>query len=300
MKADMFQEILEGLESPPKSIPSKYFQENPEVDPFHLNEYYFNRCEKEILSQHAHEIARALPKEEFNLIELGADPTGKSHILISEFLKKKNFFNHYTIDPHAKSLEQIAHDLEENFPTLFAHGVKATALKGLRQITEINTKKKVLLLLGSQLSQRSPEEMLGFMQGLRSLTQAGDLILIGFPMKFVDQSSLKAQHHLKTLDHLNEKLTADFDSSYYKYIEVYNDMPATCEGFLVSTKNQKVHFIEAEREVEIGKNELIQTDAMALLNKEEICLLMQSTGFKAVKFFYDKEKQFVDILIAAN
>lgn len=300
MKDQMFQEILEGLEAPPKSIPSKYFQENPEVDPFHLDEYYFNRCEKEILSQYASEIARAVPAEEFNLIELGADPGGKSYVLISEFLKKKNFFNHYTIDPHAKSLEQTAKGLEENFPSLFAHGVKATALTGLHSIAQINTKKKVLLLLGSQLSQRSPEEMMGFMQGLRSQLQSKELVLVGFPMKFIDQASAKAAHHLKILSQFNQDLMTDFDPSQYKYIEVYNDMPATSEGFLVSTQNQKVHFTEYSREVEISKNELIQTEATALLSEEEIRLLMQKTGFKVEKFFYDNEKNFADVLIIAS
>lgn len=124
MNEAMFQEILESLESPPKSIPSKYFQRSPEVDPFHLNEYYFNRCEKELLAMYADKIAKTFSTEEFNLVELGADPSGKSHILISEFLKKKNFFSHYIVDPHEKALEQAGQVTEEAFPHLLAHQIR--------------------------------------------------------------------------------------------------------------------------------------------------------------------------------
>lgn len=171
---------------------------------------------------------------------------------------------------------------------------------GLKQLTEINHKKKAFLLLGSQLSQKNPDGMIHFMQTLRFFLKPGDVGLVGFPMKFVDQAAVKAEHQLNVLLQLNHELEADFDPSHYKYIEVYNDMPATCESFLVSTQPQKIHFSANQREVEIDKNEKILTGSTALLSEEEIDLLMQTTGFKVEKFFYDHDKIFADVLIVAQ
>src|SRR5215469_3499804 len=78
-------DVRAGLTSTPKSLPPKYFYDARGSELFEeitrLPEYYLTRREREILVEHAHDIARAARSD--TLVELGSGSSEKTRLLLS-------------------------------------------------------------------------------------------------------------------------------------------------------------------------------------------------------------------------
>ena len=79
-------DVLIGLSSPRKSIPSKYLYDARGSELFRritdLPEYYPSRCELEILTRDLDSIAQRLDRTPFNLVELGPGCCDKTRLFL--------------------------------------------------------------------------------------------------------------------------------------------------------------------------------------------------------------------------
>ena len=84
-KADILRELLEGLQKPEKSLPSKLFYDGLGSELFEqitkLDEYYLTRTEAEIFTDRIDEIIGHLGSE-VTLIEFGSGNSQKTRILL--------------------------------------------------------------------------------------------------------------------------------------------------------------------------------------------------------------------------
>ena len=99
------EEIVSGLLSNPKSLPSKYFYDKRGNEIFedimNLDEYYVTNCEYEVLNTYKEEFLKLFSNEfsnRFQLIEFGAGDASKTKILLTHFLKAFNKFSYSPID----------------------------------------------------------------------------------------------------------------------------------------------------------------------------------------------------------
>jgi uncharacterized SAM-dependent methyltransferase len=87
-------DVLEGLSQRPKRIPSVYLYDKKGAELFQritaLEAYYLTQCEQEILTVSKEEIYRSLPRQSFNLIELGSGDGRKTILLIMDFHSDKS------------------------------------------------------------------------------------------------------------------------------------------------------------------------------------------------------------------
>src|SRR5690606_24005798 len=84
-------EVLTGLGSKPKRLPSRFFYDDRGSELFasisDLDAYYLTRCETEILRAHAGEIAHLAGPDPITLLDLGAGDGRKTHLVLEGLLE---------------------------------------------------------------------------------------------------------------------------------------------------------------------------------------------------------------------
>src|SRR5665213_54516 len=98
MNREFAQDVLKGLSSKSKSLPSKYIYDSEGSKIFQaiteLEEYYPTRCELEILGDYKGALFELLGHDAFDLIDLGSGDGQKTRILLSEFIKRPGDINY--------------------------------------------------------------------------------------------------------------------------------------------------------------------------------------------------------------
>ena len=108
------QDVLLGLNSKPKSIPSKYFYDAKGDKLFQeimaMPEYYLTRKEFEILETQFRAILSRILElgAPFNLVELGAGDGLKTKILLRYLISIKADFNYFPIDFSGSVLQELS------------------------------------------------------------------------------------------------------------------------------------------------------------------------------------------------
>src|SRR5689334_6603101 len=91
-----YKDVMQGLQSSPKHLDSKYFYDERGDELFqqimNCEEYYLTNCEMEILQTQSSNIASAIFNLEnnFDVVELGAGDCSKSIHLLKEIFKRDN------------------------------------------------------------------------------------------------------------------------------------------------------------------------------------------------------------------
>ncbi|MEZ0128564.1 L-histidine N(alpha)-methyltransferase [Flavobacterium sp. LBUM151] len=117
-------DVLEGLNSSPKKLHSKYFYDKTGDILFQqimaMPEYYLTNCEMDIFQNKTSELAKIILErdEAFDLIELGAGDGTKSAFLLQHLLEQKADFNYMPIDISAHILSVLNNKLKADLPEL--------------------------------------------------------------------------------------------------------------------------------------------------------------------------------------
>ena len=302
------KEVLEGLHSEPKYLLSKYFYDKAGDKLFQQimdsDEYYPTKSELEIFTTQTHELAKTIKNgfDSFDLIELGAgDATKSSHLLQQLIIEKANF-TYYPIDI---SKSMVAH-LEEVLPQKI-NGLQVTGLNGeyfqmLEKASQISSKMKVVLFLGSNIGNVPLNEAQKFCQTLRSHLKKGDFVLMGFDLKknphvilaaYNDAKGYTKAFNLNLLKRINKELNADFDISSFEHYAMYDPETGACKSYLISLKNQTVK-INQSNLIRFKENEFVFMEISQKYSIPQTDELAKASGFKPVKHFVDNKLWFLD------
>ena len=124
MNEQFIRDVMKGLSSNPKYLPSKYFYDQKGdllfQEIMNLEEYYLTRCEFEIFQIEKDQLLSQFTKsgKPFDLIEFGAGDGKKTKILLEHFLAKGADFTYLPIDISQNALTLLAEDLKKLFPEL--------------------------------------------------------------------------------------------------------------------------------------------------------------------------------------
>jgi len=301
------KEVLEDLSHIPKTLNSKYFYDGKGDKLFQeimeCPEYYPTNCEMEIFAEHTRDLAKTLKNgfNTFDLVEMGAGDATKSSYLLKELVDTKADFTYMPIDI---SSTMIAH-LEETLPQKI-EGLKVTGLNGeyfemLEKANQVSSRKKVVMLLGGNIGNESPENALNFCRKIRSYLQEGDLVLVGFDLKknpktilaaYNDAAGFTRDFNLNLLHRINSELNGDFDIEQFEHYPTYDPATGACKSFLVSQVDQEVNI--SGQTFGFQKDEIIFMEISQKYSLDETEKMAEATGFKTVKHFLDQKKWFVD------
>jgi dimethylhistidine N-methyltransferase len=302
-------DVDKGLSSQEKYLQCKYIYDDYGSELFKkimtLPEYYLTRCEIEILEKEKDRLANIFRDDPFNLIELGAGDGKKTKILLKHFMIRKLNFCYTPIDISESAVEELIDSLTIHIEGLKASGLITEYFYGLKHLSAMDNKRKVVLFLGSNIGNMNPSEAKIFLIKLWSSLNHDDFILIGFDLKknikkliraYNDDYGITAEFNKNLLYRINKELGGKFDTDKFEYFSTYDAQTGAIKSFLISTEEQKVYIDAIKKHIYFNKHEAIHTESSYKYDKEDIKNLAKNNGFKIEKNYFDKKKYFANSL----
>ena len=305
------QDVLLGLSSKPKSLPSKYFYDSKGDKLFQkimaMPEYYLTRKEFEILeTQFEPILSRILDfGVSFNLVELGAGDGLKTKILLRYLVSKEADFTYFPIDFSGSVLKELSDSLKKELPSLNVQAIEDTYRGSLLNQEWKNGKPTMILFLGGNIGNFPLEEAVDVLDHLRIGTVVDDLVLLGFDLKkdpqiildaYHDKNGITKEFNLNLLRRMNRELGANFDESKFLHWPTYDPLSGECRSYLISSEEQSIYIESLKENFHFQAYEPIFTEISKKYSLAEIKKLAKRSGFKMIESFEDKQKYFADVL----
>ena len=302
-------DVKTGLSTAPKRLSSRFFYDERGDKLFQdimaMPEYYLTRCEYQIFQKSAPAWNQAMPKDGFDLIELGAGDGTKTQVLLEEGLKQKVNFTYRPIDISQHALDDLEARLGEELPDLQCAPLQGEYFAVLERIRAMQDRPKLILFLGSNIGNLSIGQATDFLQRLKACMNPQDKLLIGIDLKkapniildaYNDPAGITAAFNLNLLRRINRELDADFNLEQFKHWETYNPYSGATKSFLVSTTEQSVKVGALSCSFEFQAWETIQVELSQKYSLSEVEKLAQKAGFQVQQHYLDDRKYFVDSL----
>ena len=303
------ENVIQGLQSSPKYLESKYFYDKKGDELFQeimrSPEYYPTRSEMEIFTERKGNLADAIlaSDEMIDYVGFGPGDAIKSTHLLRELNNRNRLEYFFPIDISENIIDFLKRVIPERIPGLKVHGLQGEYLNMLPETLSVSKNKRLIGFLGGNIGNFKFEEMPGFLKNLNDELNSGDLVLIGFDLKknpyqvlaaYNDKEGVTARFNLNLLTRINRELGADFDVHSFQHYNSYDPDTGACKSFLFSLKDQGVHL--GEHIFQFHKNETIYMEISQKYSADQIDEIAVGCGFKPLAKFFDKEKWFVDVL----
>ncbi|UKT65266.1 L-histidine N(alpha)-methyltransferase [Pedobacter mucosus] len=300
-------DTINGLNANPKYLSSKYFYDQTGDQIFQqimdADEYYLTNSEMEIFATQTEELAKtiALNGYPFDLIELGAGDATKSIHLLKQLISDEMDFHYLPIDISENVINLLSETLPAQLPELKMKGLNGEYFEMLKEAASFSNRRKVVLFMGANIGNMTPEEAAHFCEDLRNQLMDGDMLIIGFDLKknplqilsaYSDSKGVTKSFNLNLLRRINREIGADFNTDKFDHYASYDPISGACKSFLISLQDQQV-MINGES-ISFNKNEPIYMEISQKYNLDEIDAMMTGCGFKPVKNFLDAKEYFVD------
>ncbi len=310
MTSQFAKDVHEGLSAPQKFLSSRYFYDATGDKIFQqimaMPEYYLTQCEFEIFDQQKDQILSAInPGSKFNLVELGAGDGYKTKILLKHFLKQQANFEYFPVDISGDVLKSLKNDLSDRFPKLKVTNLNYEYFEALERLNELDDSPKVILFLGSNIGNFTPERAQSFFEKLNKVMRPGDKLLSGIDLKKAPHTILKAYNdpagitrsfNLNLLERMNRELGANFVIEDWDHFPTYDPFTGECRSYLMSCKKQDVTIEATGHTYSFRDSEPVHMEISRKYRLDEIEDLANKTGFEVSQHFTDSRNYFVDSL----
>ncbi len=299
MPIDFKQDILHGLRSSQKSLPSKYFYDEQGDALFQqimqLEEYYLPGCEREIIENEAKNIAQLLLQDakHWNIIELGAGDGSKTIKLLKRLLDHGISAEYTALDISSNVLKINSQNMREALPDLKIKTVPGNYYRTFHSVPRLTTR-NLIIYMGSNIGNYNLAGAQKFLHWLKMGMTENDLAMIAFDLKkhpktildaYNDSQGITKAFNLNLLARINRELGADFNLEKFDHYPYYEPVTGTAYSFLVSLEDQSVT-IDGNK-IAFAKHEVIHTEISKKYSLQEIEKLGKDSGYDLVKHFLD-------------
>jgi dimethylhistidine N-methyltransferase len=272
-----------------------------------MPEYYLTRAEFEIFSKQTHAICEKINAfgQPFNLIEFGAGDGLKTKLLLKQLMEGNASFTYFPVDISENILEELKANLEVELPNLEVQPLNTDYFGALKRMKEFNNRRNIILFLGSNIGNFHLDEAAAFLDALSKSCKPADMMLLGVDLKkdpkiinpaYDDPNGITASFNLNLLKRMNRELGSDFISENFKHLTFYEEETGEVLSFLVSGKDQTVHFSEIGLEVHFKAGERIHTEISRKYDFAELESIAEKDGFEVIQHFVDSNGYFCDTL----
>jgi L-histidine Nalpha-methyltransferase len=312
--AGLLGEILQGLSSENKSLPSKLLYDATGSDLFqritHLPEYYLTRTEKTLLSECATDIVAAIPSEAGRsraLVEFGASNESKAVSLLD--VVESHFSTYVAVDISPSVLGPIRARMRVSHPQIKVQTILADFMLPLAVRGALGDSQAVGFLPGSTIGQYSPATIVQFLQNVRgAFMGAGrSAFVIGTDQcrdpgrvlpAYNDSAGVSKAFTLNILSHVNHLTGGDLAPRNFGHKALWNPREERVEIYLISLCNQSARI--GGREVRFAEDETIQTGTSYKYESSRFLSIAADAGWSAAGFWQDSEKLFGIHLLQAQ
>jgi len=304
-------EISNSLRSNQKSINPKFFYDEKGSHLFEkictLPEYYLTNAEISILNQLDDKLSPHLDGD-FRLVELGSGASTKTRILIQILERLQTYVEYIPIDI-SRILKTSSRILQSDFKRLYITGIIDEYESGLKFLKYYDTKKNLIIFLGSSFGNFDLEDGSKFLSKINSAMKKDDLFLIGLDLvkdkkilecAYNDSEGITAQFNLNILSRINSELGGNFDLQKFRHHAVYNEDQNKSEMYLRSIDRQTINIPQADLILNLEKDELIHTENSQKFTISNIKQMSEKAGFEIKDMWYDEKQYFAMILLSKN
>ncbi len=296
------KEIIDGLSSKQKYIPSKFFYDTRGAGLFDeitkLDEYYPTRTEKSILKNIAPQIAGNLTDKD--IVELGNGDGSKMLILLKVVPKDTlKTILYLPIDYSQAYIEKTTDIFTNDFPYLKIHGIIADFLSQIDMIPRRST--RLLCFFGSTLGNLSSEQAEKFIISIRACMKKGDEFLLGIDMvkdkvvlerAYNDSKQVTSEFNKNILRVANKIAGTNFNINDFEHLAFFNKDESRIEMHLKANKELKITSPHFSGNIIINKGETIHTENSHKYTTEYIKNLAESCNFTVLDVYTDENKWF--------
>jgi L-histidine Nalpha-methyltransferase len=305
-------EVGIGLESNPKTLPSKYFYDAKGDELFQrimrCEDYYPTRCEFEILSEQSQSILSGLnlTSNELDVIELGAGDGHKTKELLKGFLNANLDIRYRPIDISPNAIDLISKTMESSLPGLMVQGLAGDYFEMLFGLKSESKRPILVLFLGSNIGNMNNEKSIDFLSQLAMNLSPKDHLLVGFDLiknpetirrAYNDSGGYTRQFNLNLLTRINRELGGNFNVEKFLHWPVYDVQKGEARSYIVSRKKQQVYIEALDTEFSFDAWETIHTEISRKYSTELIEEMANKSGFKVNATYLDKHAYFADVLM---
>src|SRR4026209_1837646 len=298
--SDLLSDVIAGLSSDPRALPSKYFYDERGAALFQkiceLPEYYVTRTEIDILDRSRADIASQLgPRIE--LIGLGTGAGTKTRLLIEAL---ENPAAYIPVDISKKQLRQSTALFRKIFPKLEILPVAADYLQPVvLPSPRHKPARNIVYFPGSTIGNFEPAEAVQFLSRIANVCRGGGGLLIGVDLKkdrqvleaaYNDRAGGTGQFNLNLVQRINRELGADFDLDQWRHRAIYNSDAGRIEMHLISETDQFVHLNEHKFHFRRGEKTI--TEYSYKYSPDEFAAFAAKAGFNFVRMWTDEAALF--------
>src|SRR5690625_634483 len=303
VQTDFAKEVKTGLTSKAKYLASRFIYDAKGDALFkkimELPEYYLTNCEFQIIEKFKNHLLDLFNHENgFDLIELGAGDGKKTKILLEHFVKNNLNFNYLPIDISGNILDCLEKDLKDALPLLKFKTLKGNYFEILHELNNYNNRKKVILVLGSNIGNLKEEKAIKFLTEIQKAMDSKDMLFIGFDQKknpkiiwdaYNDKEGVTVEFNKNLLHRINVEFEGDFDADNFIHWESYNPETGTASSYLISTIQHSVNIKALDLKVDFKKWETIHTEISQKYDDEMVEDLAKKSGL-SIQFCFQDEK----------
>ncbi len=304
------KDVTEGLTAFPKSLSSKYFYDKKGDKLFQdimaMPTYYLTNSEYEIISSQKEAISDAFKGiHGFDLIELGAGDGKKTKVLLKHLTQEGIDYTYLPIDISQNVLDELKNSVEKEIPGIDIRPQQGTYFEVLEDLANYNTRKKVIMVLGSNIGNLLHPKAIEFLANIRKGMNANDLLFMGFDQKknpqtildaYNDQEGITAAFNKNVLHRINSEMDANFDVDQFLHWEVYDPETGTAKSYLVSKKEQRVQINALELDVHFNAWETIHTEISQKYDDDVVHWLASEAGLQIADQFIDSKGYYKNYL----
>ena len=229
--AALVQDVRRGLGAAPLTLPPKWLYDDEGSRLFdeitRLPEYYPTEAERQILRDHADEIAAL--SDATTLAELGSGTSDKTRLLLRAFHDLGHLRRFVPVDVSEGTLRDAAEQIAATYD-----GVRVAAIVGdftLHLSHLPRDDRKLIAFLGGTIGNLYVEERRAFLGALADSCEPGDWLLLGTDLvkeadrliaAYDDPEGVTERFVRNGLAVLNRELGADFDLDGFTYVPFWD------------------------------------------------------------------------------
>lgn len=293
----MTDELREGLLARPRRLPAALLYDELGSLLFEaitlLPEYQVARVDTALLERHV-EAALSLLPGPLELVELGPGHGRKARVVLEALLRRQAQASFVAIDVAAAALDGCRRHLE-TLERVTVTGIEATFLEGLRRVAR--GPRRLVLFLGSNLSNFDRREAAAFFRDVRATLAPGDALLLSADLEkaperllpaYADALGVTAAFNKNVLARLNRELGATFDLSAFEHEARWDSAARRVEMHLRATRDCEVRIEGLELTLRLARGETLWTESSHRFTVAELHGWGREAGFAPAPSWVDE------------
>jgi L-histidine N-alpha-methyltransferase len=300
---------LSGLRATPKRIPSIWLYDETGSRLFdeitRLPEYYLPRTEREILDEHAREIASGTRAT--TLVELGSGTSEKTRILLDALTTAGTLRSFAPLDVSEEVLVASAYAVAEEYPDLTVQAIVGDFERHLSALEAGGL--RLFAFLGSTLGNFETEGRHRFLHALAASLGPADALLLGLdivksPEKieaaYNDRAGLSERFQRNGLAHFDRELGSGFSHARLEYRAFWDAEREWVDIGFDSVGAQVVPVPKLGFDVELADGERLRTQVSARFRRDRFESELAEAGMRIARWWTDAMGDFAVCLSATH